>query len=376
MYPALGLRNRGFTLVELLVVISIIAILSVVGVVIYTGVQKSARDSARKSDIEAISKALEVKYNNTGTYGNLDPTKPENTSLFSSSVFPKDSARNKDYTIIQNTASGGFNICASLEANQLDSCAGTSDKCFCKSSTQSEPPAALGTAGVVVVTNPNTPGLAKTCDASLSSNLAGHWKMDDNFNDSAKSNNGAAVGSVTMVEGKIGKAGSFGGNGYVNIPSNSDINFTTNDFTISAWVKSTNGNTAVLGKFAGQGWGLWVASTVAIDFFGYGAKRNDVGHNATPLFDGNWHLVTGSYDFSGDSLTITAYKDGVAVGANTDKPTEEAGSLANSSAFQIGAYASNYLFTGQIDDVRIYNRTLTPGEISSLYNNGLGCVNM
>ncbi|MBI3486384.1 type II secretion system protein [Candidatus Daviesbacteria bacterium] len=51
--------SKGFTLVELLVVIAIIAILATVGLVIFSGQQKNARDSKRKSDIDAIATALE-----------------------------------------------------------------------------------------------------------------------------------------------------------------------------------------------------------------------------------------------------------------------------------------------------------------------------
>lgn len=59
---------RGFTLVELLVVISIIAILSVIGMVVFSGVQKNARDARRRGDIEAIAKALEIYHLTTGSY--------------------------------------------------------------------------------------------------------------------------------------------------------------------------------------------------------------------------------------------------------------------------------------------------------------------
>lgn len=56
--------NSGFTLVELLIVVSIIAVLSVVGMVVYGNLATGARDAARKADVQAISKALEV--NKTG----------------------------------------------------------------------------------------------------------------------------------------------------------------------------------------------------------------------------------------------------------------------------------------------------------------------
>lgn len=52
--------SNGFTLVELLIVIAILAILATVGIVYYVGIQAKARDSARKSDLYEISTALEV----------------------------------------------------------------------------------------------------------------------------------------------------------------------------------------------------------------------------------------------------------------------------------------------------------------------------
>lgn len=51
-------ETEGFTLVELLVVITIIAILATIGMTIFSGVQKAARDTKRRGDIDALQKAV------------------------------------------------------------------------------------------------------------------------------------------------------------------------------------------------------------------------------------------------------------------------------------------------------------------------------
>lgn len=148
---------RGFTLVELLVVISIIAILSVIGITVFTGVQKNARDSRKRADIEAIAKAFEVKYNNTGTYGDLTPA--NNTNLFSGGVFPND-PKGKDYTIIVTGSAinaSGFRVCAALESNSTPTCASPSENCFCKASAQGDPPPTTGDGTTIAITNAPPP---------------------------------------------------------------------------------------------------------------------------------------------------------------------------------------------------------------------------
>jgi len=59
---------RGFTLIELMVVIAIIAILATVGLTIYTQAEKSARDGKRIADIQEIQKGLEQYYAVNGDY--------------------------------------------------------------------------------------------------------------------------------------------------------------------------------------------------------------------------------------------------------------------------------------------------------------------
>lgn len=58
--------RKGFTLLELLVVISIIAILITIGLTSFTTSQKKGRDAKRKSDIKDVQNALEQYYSICG----------------------------------------------------------------------------------------------------------------------------------------------------------------------------------------------------------------------------------------------------------------------------------------------------------------------
>jgi prepilin-type N-terminal cleavage/methylation domain-containing protein len=61
-------RNNGFTLVELIVVITILAILGTIGYTSFLGYNVIARDTVRKSDINSISKAVELSKLEIGSY--------------------------------------------------------------------------------------------------------------------------------------------------------------------------------------------------------------------------------------------------------------------------------------------------------------------
>ena len=60
--------TSGFTIVELLIVIVVIAILAAISVVAYTGIQQRARDNARTKTVAELQKALELYKVDHGRY--------------------------------------------------------------------------------------------------------------------------------------------------------------------------------------------------------------------------------------------------------------------------------------------------------------------
>ena len=64
-------KSKGFTIVELLIVIVVIGILATLVIVTFTGIQQKARDSKRKTDINALDSHVEAFYASYGFYPTL-----------------------------------------------------------------------------------------------------------------------------------------------------------------------------------------------------------------------------------------------------------------------------------------------------------------
>jgi prepilin-type N-terminal cleavage/methylation domain-containing protein len=69
-------NRRAFTLVELLVVISIIGLLSTIAVVSLGSARTKTRDGKRIADIKQISTAMQLYYDDKGTYPNTGNSGP------------------------------------------------------------------------------------------------------------------------------------------------------------------------------------------------------------------------------------------------------------------------------------------------------------
>lgn len=67
-----SLKNKkGFTIVELLIVIVVIGILATLVIVTFTGIQQKARNSQRQTDINAVDSHIEAYYAQSGNYPTL-----------------------------------------------------------------------------------------------------------------------------------------------------------------------------------------------------------------------------------------------------------------------------------------------------------------
>lgn len=153
-YTKYSILNTGFTLVELLVVITIIGILATIGLVAFQSSQMRARDAQRKSDLEQISKSLELFYSDYGKYppssgGQIQacPYSPSNgtgtscawgsgsftdgkTTYFQ--VLPRDPASNLRYyyrTVSNTSNNQAYQLFAYLENSQDSSIISTSYSC-------------------------------------------------------------------------------------------------------------------------------------------------------------------------------------------------------------------------------------------------------
>ncbi|MFC1734096.1 type IV pilin protein [candidate division KSB1 bacterium] len=110
-------NNKAFSLVELLVVITIIAILSVVAYVAVGGQTVKARDSRRKQDLSTMQQALEIYYSEKGVYPSSPLTSGSGAGQISKkilSIIPKDPGIG-EFDYVYKVSGSTYEIAATLE---------------------------------------------------------------------------------------------------------------------------------------------------------------------------------------------------------------------------------------------------------------------
>ncbi|HEX9817855.1 MAG TPA: prepilin-type N-terminal cleavage/methylation domain-containing protein [Patescibacteria group bacterium] len=112
--------SLGFSLLELLVVISIIGILVSIGTVAFTSAQKTSRDSRRRADVKSMQDAFEQYMADNGTYEACATMADYDTGsgALMPAGLPEDPRNTGSY--VYNTGDGcdatGYCVCALLES--------------------------------------------------------------------------------------------------------------------------------------------------------------------------------------------------------------------------------------------------------------------
>lgn len=228
----------------------------------------------------------------------------------------------------------------------------------------------------------NTTAPAQPVDTSL----VGHWTFDGPdiqgttaIDRSGKGNNGTITGAVP-IKGKLGQGLSFDGvNDYIDAGDLSNTIDNTSMLSVALWVRQDTLIYAIpIAKYnsGGEHFGFGTTEDGSdYDRVSFKLAYNIYGYTQMPVHNaGAWEHWVAVYDGTkaGNSERLRIYVDGVkqelsfngtipSTTESTDSPVliggEDGGGL-------------RYPWNGSLDDVRIYNRTLSASEITNLYNLG------
>jgi len=186
--------------------------------------------------------------------------------------------------------------------------------------------------------------------------------------------NDGYINNPVSITGKVGNALSFNGSNRVELPSKPELNVGQGDFSLVAWVKTTQANGTILSKEYNQfgsaikGYSLYFSSGQPGLRLGTGSGSWTCGNTASSsctnynsgktINDGQWHLVAVTIDRDNPNGG-KFYVDGAEV--LTFDPTLRAGSLDNDGLFKMGQ------FTGELDEVAVFKRALRDKEIQNIH---------
>jgi hypothetical protein len=211
------------------------------------------------------------------------------------------------------------------------------------------------------------------------SGLVSWWTANNSAADAMGLNN-ATLSNVTYTTGEVGKAFSFNGlNGWAALGDPSSLAF-TQSFTIEGWIKvnglPTNYNFGSI-MFRGDDRGGLDPYQLVIQPNGdvqFQINSTTAGASVqAPIPTGQFVHVAATLDDGTGAMTL--YENGAVVAQTTTTvrpfgaldPTQQPGvGFGNSNAL------SNYdvPFNGLIDELSVYNRALTAGEVLGIYKAG------
>ena len=241
----------------------------------------------------------------------------------------------------------------------------------------------------------STPLIINNVRADLTDGLAGYWNFNEGSgtvaHDSSGNGNDGTIYDATWTTGISDNALDFDGiNDYVNCGNSNSLGI-PGDFSVSAWINIDQNNNddylAIVCKgtdasTAGNGWYLWVYGNgfddpnkinhVAIQSNAPGYSW-DYMSGTTILQPGIWYHIVGVFNCDGssrNSIFINSVQESIYYQSGSAISTrEDSGSPVTIGYYGYPPAPSVTYFEGPIDEVRIYNRTLSQNEIQELYEN-------
>jgi len=199
-------------------------------------------------------------------------------------------------------------------------------------------------------------GLVLALDAD---NIKSYPGSGTTWYDIASTNNGTLVNGPTFSGSNPSYFRFDNTNDYVQLPASLGY---TSEVSAFAWFRSigspTGGYHIIFGPTSLE---ISIPSGGAIRT-GIVTNTRYVSNHGSGLTDGNWHYV----GFTFEGTTKNSYIDGVFVGGQTTAGTLNF-SFGDRTMGRFGGSSAYYL-NGDISNARIYNRALTPTEITQNYN--------
>ena len=241
----------------------------------------------------------------------------------------------------------------------------------------SEEISSLFTTTTSAVATPPCPTLA----TNLQTGLVGYWPFCGNANDASGNGNHGTVNGATLTTDRFGNANSAysfdGVNDWIEVANNPSITL-TGDMTMSAWVKTNGSNGQNYQSIISKRETYWTWEYMMSLSYHSGIVHENKLLTARALGAGNqeqaWTEV--NYSTSTWEYWTVAYSQGqVSLYKNGVLDHIEPFSMVPVSQNCPLLFGRNTLvdiseqFFGSIDDISIYNRALTPAEISQLYTN-------
>ena len=240
-----------------------------------------------------------------------------------------------------------------------------------------------GGSGIVIIRYLTSSSIVATGGTvTVTDGLVAQLKFNDDVTDTY-GNNGTVTGTETYVAGKIDKAFSFNGSSYITLANESNFDFERTDpFSIAFWVNMGNNTNKMLmckgddpySAGTTSGISIWTqADWLDVNINASSSQFIRVRTAIASIEDSTWHHVTVAYDGSSAASGLTIYYDGVSQSLSTVSDTLTSSSILNNYPFLIGdSGAGSRDWTGKLDDLRIYDRELTQGEVNIIYNGGTG----